>query len=190
MEDLIKDKVKSIQCKTKTLKTMAVNVPELSLLNSVDKTKLLLKTDSGGASSRTKIVPIDKTGSPGASIECSTVVTASTPISAEKSASTVASASASATTEDNLLISVKNTSLIEDETMPDRVVQHMDGAVIVTVIEIFFCFSYYFFVALFHIPHSICPFYDDFNLIYITIRRDRRINSVLYFYRKRLRYQN
>lgn len=166
MEDHIKDKVKSIQCKTKTLKTMAINVPELSLLNSVDKTKAPLNTNSSGGNSRTKIVPIDKTGSSGASIECAS------PILAEKSTSTVASA----TTEDNLLISVKNTSLIE--TMPDRVVQHMDGAVIVTVIEIFFCFSLLF-----------VAFYDDFNLIFVVIRRDHMINSVLYFYRKPLRCQ-
>lgn len=123
---------------------MAVSVPELALLNSVDKPKVL-----SNSSINAKNVAVNKAGTSGASvgIENAAVATSSPMISAEKltpSMSTAATANAApAASEDTLLICVKNRSLVDDEddTTSDRVEQQSERAVIVTVIEIFIFFS-------------------------------------------------
>lgn len=143
-EEQIEGKIKSIQCKTNLLKTMAVSVPELALLNSVDKPKVLTSS-----SINAKNVAVNKAGTSGASvdIENAAVATSSPMIPAEKLTSTMPTAAnataASVTSEGTLLICVNNRSLVDDEddTTSDRVEQQSERAVIVTVIEIFIFFS-------------------------------------------------
>lgn len=106
---------------------LAISVPELSVLVSVDKAQ----SDSSSSSPRALVTSEASTS--GASIDI------------EKSTSSLA---CTATVEDNLLISVKNGSMIEDESTPDRVVQQLEGAVIVTVIDIFFLFSISFHISI------------------------------------------
>lgn len=144
MENQIKDKFKSIQCKTKSLKTMAVSLPEPSWLSSVDKAKLSLNSNNS-----TKTVAINKAGAYGASIGIENPAIATSSIISTPSKSSAVTVATIA--EDNLLICVKNSSLIEDDSIPDRVVQQLPGAVIVTVIEIFFFFSFPFFCIPFHL---------------------------------------
>lgn len=128
---------------------MAVKVPELSLLNSIDKAKA--SPSIGNTNSET--VAIANTDISGASTTVDNTVTAtSSPmVLVDKSAPSMPLAPAIAI-EDNLLICVKNSSRTGDDATPERVVQQLEGAVIVTVIKNFlFFFSFVF--------HSICPFF-------------------------------
>lgn len=142
MEEEIKDKIKSISCKTKNLKTLSAKVPELSLLNAADKVKT--PKDCLNSSDSTKTIGSDQTGTSAASsgIKYPTDATISLAIPTKSSTTTMAVIGGTSA-EDNLLICVKNKSLLGDETIPERVVQQMDEAVIVTVIEIFFFFSFF-----------------------------------------------
>lgn len=137
-EDQIKDTIKSIQGKTKNLKTLAVSVPELSLLNSEMAKATSNRSDNAAISMISKKTGIFGENKIGSDAAVSTIVESKpTPIFPPETLTTSMS-----TTEENLVICVKYSSLNADETVPHPDVQQFDGAVIVTVIDILFSFTF------------------------------------------------